>query len=81
MKILMIAPEPFFEPRGTPIAVLERLRVLSELGHHINLVSYHVGEEITIPHVKLMIIPKMPFIKNVPIGPSFIKFFSMLFYQ
>ena len=29
MKILMISPQPFFEPRGTPISVYQRLEALS----------------------------------------------------
>lgn len=32
MKFLMIAPEPFFEPRGTPISVLQPLRGLAGRG-------------------------------------------------
>ncbi|MCC7032558.1 MAG: glycosyl transferase family 1, partial [Acidobacteria bacterium] len=34
MRILMLAPEPFFEPRGTPFSEYHRLKALSELGHH-----------------------------------------------
>lgn len=32
MKFLMISPEPFFEPRGTPISVLRRLRGVTGWG-------------------------------------------------
>ena len=32
VKILMIAPEPFFEPRGTPFSEFHRIRALLELG-------------------------------------------------
>ena len=39
MKILMVAPQPFFEPRGTPISVYQRLEALSALGHHIDLLT------------------------------------------
>ena len=39
MKILMISPQPFFEPRGTPISVYQRLEALSALGHEIDLVT------------------------------------------
>ena len=34
VKILMIAPEPFFEPRGTPFSEYHRIRALLELGSH-----------------------------------------------
>src|SRR5688500_8815852 len=35
VKILMIAPEPFFEPRGTPFSEYHRIRALAELGHTV----------------------------------------------
>jgi len=69
----MIAPEPFFELRGTPIAVLERLKTLSELGHHVDLITYHVGEDIECENVTIHRTPKLKHIKKVPVGPSLIK--------
>jgi hypothetical protein len=36
MHILMIAPEPFFEPRGTPFSEYHRIRALLELGHTVD---------------------------------------------
>lgn len=73
MKILMLAPEPFFEPRGTPISVFQRLKALSSLGHEIDLLTYHVGDDIAIPNVNLVRIPDISFIKTVKIGPSWAK--------
>ena len=73
MKILMIAPEPILEPRGTPISVYQRLKALSALGHQIDLVTYHLGEDIHIPGVEFHRIPNIPFIKRIKIGPSFAK--------
>lgn len=73
MKILMLAPEPFFEPRGTPISVYQRLRALSSLGYHIDLLTYHVGADIIIPNVQVIRTPKIPFINRVKIGPSWAK--------
>ncbi len=70
MNILMIAPQPFFQPRGTPISVLHRLNTLSQLGHKIDLVTYHLGENIPIDNVTYYRIPKVPFIKKIKIGPS-----------
>ena len=73
MRILMLAPEPFFEPRGTPFSVLARLRALSHLGHEIDLVTYHVGKDVAIPRVSIVRIPGLPFIRQVPVGPSWVK--------
>ena len=74
MRILMIAPEPFFEPRGTPFSVYHRARALSELGHTIDLVTYHVGADVTLPRVTLHRAPRLPFVREVKIGPSLVKF-------
>ncbi len=70
MKVLMIAPQPFFEPRGTPISVYQRLHGLSSLGYEVDLVTYHVGEDVEIPGVTIHRAPGVPFIKRVKIGPS-----------
>ena len=70
LKVLMIAPEPFFEPRGTPISVYQRLHALVALGHEIDLLTYHVGHDVDIPGVKIYRVPSIPFITHVKIGPS-----------
>ncbi|MBC8181203.1 glycosyltransferase [candidate division KSB1 bacterium] len=70
MNILMIAPQPFFTPRGTPLSVLHRINTLSKLGHHIDLVTYHIGKTIPFENVNYYRIPKIPFIKKISVGPS-----------
>ena len=83
MKVLMVAPQPFFEPRGTPISVYQRLHGLSELGYQVDLVTYHVGNDVEIPGVTIHRAPRLPFIKKVRIGPSPAKvpLDIMLFFQ
>lgn len=73
MKILMIAPQPFFTPRGTPLSVLHRLNTLSNLGHEIDLVTYHIGATIPFKNVSYHRIAKVPFVKKMSVGPSKIK--------
>ncbi len=73
MKILMIAPQPFFTPRGTPLSVLHRLNTLSKLGHEIDLVTYHIGDTIPFKNVSYHRIPRIPFVKKISVGPSKIK--------
>lgn len=79
----MIAPQPFFEPRGTPLSVYQRLRALSTLGHHVDLITYHVGEDVSFPNVNIYRIPTIPFIKAVKVGPSWVKPFLdlLLFFK
>ncbi len=73
MNILMLAPEPFFQPRGTPISIYFRIRALADLGHNIDLVTYHLGENKTIKNLKILRIPDLFFIKKIKIGPSLAK--------
>ncbi|MFK7803667.1 MAG: glycosyltransferase family 4 protein [Anaerolineae bacterium] len=73
MKILMIAPQPFFEPRGTPISVYQRVNALSKLGHEVDLVTYHLGESPDIPNVHIHRTIPVPFVNQIKIGPSWIK--------
>jgi len=70
MNILMIAPQPFFTPRGTPLSVLHRINTLSNLGYHIDLITYHIGKTIPFENVSYYRIPKLPFIKKISVGPS-----------
>lgn len=74
-RILMVAPEPFFRPRGTPFSVLHRIRGLSELGHRVHLVTYPFGESPTIPGLVVDRAAGVPGIRDVPIGPSIPKLF------
>jgi len=70
MKILMISPQPFFEPRGTPISVYQRLEALSALGHEIDLITYHVGKDVEFPNVRIHRVRKIKIIQHVRVGPS-----------
>ncbi len=44
--VLMIAPTPFFAHRGTHIRILEEARALDQRGHHVTIMTYHIGEDI-----------------------------------
>ncbi|HET7221387.1 MAG TPA: glycosyltransferase family 4 protein [Vicinamibacterales bacterium] len=70
MRILMIAPEPFFEPRGTPFSEYHRIRALLELGHTVDLVTYPFGKDVSLPGLRVFRCLRPPFIHDVRIGPS-----------
>ena len=69
-RILMIAPQPWFQPRGTPFSVLHRIKALSLLGHTIDLCTYPIGQDIDIPNLTIHRTKKLPFVKSIKIGPS-----------
>ena len=73
LRILMLAPEPFFEPRGTPFSEYHRIKALTELGHHVDLVTYPFGADVSMPNLRIIRTPRPPFTRRVRIGPSFTK--------
>ena len=73
MHILMIAPEPFFEPRGTPFSEYHRIRALLELGHTVDLVTYPFGKDVSMPGLRVFRCLRPPFIRRIKIGPSVAK--------
>lgn len=73
MHILMIAPEPFFEPRGTPFSEFHRIRALTALGHTVDLVTYPFGKDVEMPGLRIVRSLRPPFVSRVRIGPSWAK--------
>jgi glycosyltransferase involved in cell wall biosynthesis len=73
MKILVVAPHPFFSPRGTPFSVYYRTLVTAEQGARIDLLTYGSGQDVDIPEVRIVRIPRMRWLEPVPVGPSWQK--------
>ncbi len=69
LSILVIAPQPFFQDRGTPIAVRLLVEELARLGHKVHLLVFHEGEEVELAGVQVHRIAALPGVKNIP--PSF----------
>jgi glycosyltransferase involved in cell wall biosynthesis len=75
MKVLVVAPQPFFSPRGTPFSVYYRTLVTSELGHQADVLTYGQGTDVDIPNARLIRIPTFSFLGSVRTGPSMLKLF------
>jgi glycosyltransferase involved in cell wall biosynthesis len=73
MHLLMIAPEPFFEPRGTPFSEFHRIRALTTLGHTVDLVTYPFGRDVVLPGLQIHRCVRPPFLRRVGVGPSWVK--------
>jgi glycosyltransferase involved in cell wall biosynthesis len=71
----MLAPEPFFEPRGTPFSEYHRIKALGELGYQIDLVTYPIGHDVELPNLHIVRCVNLPFVRRVAIGPSVVKLF------
>jgi glycosyltransferase involved in cell wall biosynthesis len=52
LRILFLAPQPFFEVRGTPLAVKAMVRTLAELGHEVDLLTFPQGDPVALPGVR-----------------------------
>ena len=73
LRILMLAPEPFFEPRGTPFSEYHRIKALTELGHSVDLVTYPFGADVSLERLRIIRSRKPPLVTKVRVGPSFTK--------
>jgi len=69
-SVVVVAPQPFYEDRGTPIAVRHVLDALAELGFKIQLLTFPVGESIEIDRLETVRCSNPLGIRSVPVGLS-----------
>jgi Glycosyltransferase len=83
MNILVLAPHPFTQNRGTPIAVKMLVTALSEQGHCMDVLTYPEGEDVSLPNVTVIRVRKTFGISGIPIGFSWKKLFYdfLLFFR
>lgn len=79
-RVLLLAPQPFFEERGTPIAVRLLLETLAKPGElEFDLITYAPGSDIFIPGVRQIRICNLPWTKTIRPGLSVSKIVADLF--
>ena len=71
MKILMLAPTPYFADRGCHVRIYEEARALTELGQKVLIVTYHLGRDL--PGIPTCRIPRIPWYRKLSAGPSWHK--------
>jgi glycosyltransferase involved in cell wall biosynthesis len=72
-RILVVAPQPFYQDRGTPIALRQVLHAASELGYHVDLLTFPVGTDIQLRDLRTLRTGNPFAIRFVPIGLSLSK--------
>lgn len=72
LRILFLAPQPFFEVRGTPLAVLHLVRALAALGHSVDLLTFPQGADAPVDGVRHLRSLPLP-VGRVKAGPSLAK--------
>jgi glycosyltransferase involved in cell wall biosynthesis len=68
MRVLMVAPTPFFGDRGCHIRILEEVRALRGLGVETLVATYSVGRDH--PEVPTVRTPRLPWVRTLPVGFS-----------
>jgi glycosyltransferase involved in cell wall biosynthesis len=68
--VLIVAPQPFYEDRGTPIATRQVATSLAMLGYDVDLLVYPVGAEQSIEGVRIIRSPNLFGVRSVPVGFS-----------
>jgi glycosyltransferase involved in cell wall biosynthesis len=77
LKIMMIAPTPFFADRGCHIRIFEEYKHLAKLGHEVIICTYHLGRDIQ--GVKTYRTVSIPWYKKLSAGPSYHKLYIDIF--
>jgi len=68
MRVLMVAPTPFFGDRGCHVRILEQVRALRHHGAEVLLATYHVGRDV--PEVRTVRTVRIPWVRRLPVGFS-----------
>lgn len=69
LTIAIVAACPFPWPRGTPIRAYRIAEALSQLGHVVHVITYHLGEELDYPF-QVHRIENVPGYQRTSAGPS-----------
>jgi glycosyltransferase involved in cell wall biosynthesis len=81
LKILMLAPTPYFADRGCHVRIYEEARTLRRQGHEVRIVTYHLGRDM--PDIPTVRIPHIPWYSRLEAGPSWHKLYLdlLLFFK
>jgi len=71
IRVLMLAPTPYFADRGCHVRIYEEARALIALGCDVRIVTYHIGRDL--PGIPTARIPNVPWYKRLSAGPSWQK--------
>jgi len=71
LRIMMLAPTPYFTDCGSHVRIYEEARALTRCGHSVRIVTYHLGRDI--PGIPVSRISSVRWTKELSIGPSWHK--------
>ncbi|HUP00996.1 MAG TPA: glycosyltransferase family 4 protein [Gemmatimonadota bacterium] len=73
LTVAIVAACPFPEPRGTPVRILRMAEGLAARGHHVHVVTYHLGSGEVEDAVTVHRIPRVVTYRKRSPGPSYQK--------
>jgi glycosyltransferase involved in cell wall biosynthesis len=79
MRVLILAPHPFYQERGTPIAVDLLIRALTERGDTVDLLTFHEGADREYERFYIYRIKPVPAVKNLRPGFTIKKIYCDIF--
>ena len=68
MRVLMVAPTPFFGDRGCHVRILEQVRALRRHDVETLVATYHVGRDV--PGAPTARTVRLPWVRRLPVGFS-----------
>ena len=71
VRVLVLAPTPFFADRGCHVRILEEARAVAPCGAELRLVTYHIGRDV--PGIRTERIASIPWYRKLEAGPSWHK--------
>jgi glycosyltransferase involved in cell wall biosynthesis len=71
LRVLVLAPTPFFADRGCHVRILEEARAVIPYNVELRLVTYHIGRDV--PGFPIDRIPRVPWYGKLEAGPSWHK--------
>ena len=74
-RVLIIAPQPFYEERGTPMNVRLMCTILGRAGYVVDLLVFPTGTDVAMSGVNTIRLPNVLGLKHIPIGFSWKKLF------
>lgn len=73
LRILMIAPTPYFSDRGCHVRIYEEAKALTARGHQVRIVTYHLGRDLEPVPVERTL--SIPWYTKREAGPSWHKLY------
>lgn len=71
LRVLMLAPTPFFADRGCHVRIYEEARALMACGHEVRIATYHLGRDM--PGIATDRAVRIPWYGKLSAGPSWHK--------